>query len=58
MTRLKANSRVASTQASKDVARLTEIINGVLVSKQATKSQKYLTYKYMLNLVEQHLLPV
>jgi hypothetical protein len=34
MTRLKANSRAASTQAStQDDARVTEMINGLLVSK-------------------------
>jgi hypothetical protein len=35
MTRLRANSRAASTQPSKDDARVTEMINGVLVSKPA-----------------------
>jgi hypothetical protein len=37
MTRLKTNSRAASTQVSKDDARVTEIINGLLVSKPAKK---------------------
>jgi hypothetical protein len=37
MTRVKTNSRAASTQVSKDDARVTEIINGLLVSKPAKK---------------------
>jgi hypothetical protein len=32
MTRLKTNSRSASTQVAKDDARVTEMINGLLVS--------------------------
>ena len=37
MTRLKANSRAASTQ---DYARVTEMINGLLVSKPAKKIEE------------------
>jgi hypothetical protein len=37
MTRLKPNSRAASTQVSKDDARVTEMINGFLISKAAKK---------------------
>ena len=36
MNRLKTNSRAASTQVSKEDARLTEMVNELLVSKPAT----------------------
>jgi hypothetical protein len=37
MTRLRANSRAASVQEPKDDARVTEIVNGLIVSKPANK---------------------
>ena len=37
MTRVKANSRAASTQAPKDDSIVTEMINGLLVSKPSNK---------------------
>jgi hypothetical protein len=40
MTRLKTNSRAASTQASKEDARVTEMTNGLLVSKPAKKIEE------------------
>jgi hypothetical protein len=46
MTRLRANSRAASTQED---ARVTEMINGVLVSKLAKKIQTHLIKNKTLN---------
>ena len=40
MTRVKANSRAASTQAPKDDVRITEMINGVLVSWPAAVTKE------------------